>query len=167
MGNIARKPRGLLNFLQTQSGGENPDQLLESVRPTLDMFPFYAPDRLRASTQAINQAVAGFTGVTVPDGKAWLILALSVDITSITVSAHFAKISWHLERVPGQGVNGILLAENFYQQPATAAGSTIGLVNRFDTPIMASAGQVIAFRNDSSTANIVGQLELLYWEMDV
>lgn len=167
MGNIARKPRGLLDLLLTQSGGQNPSNLMESVRPTLDMLPFYLPERLDADTAAINQAVAGFTGITVPEGEVWLLLWLGVDLTSITVANHFIKYSWHLERIPGQGANGILLAEGFYQAPATAAGATVGLVQRLDYPVMASSGQIVAFRNDASTANAVGQLEIAYMRMSV
>lgn len=104
MPQVNRQPLALGNFLKYQSGGRNPDNLLEGVRPTIDAEQFYAPDRYRVATEAILMDRGQLEFVLVPDQQVWKILNASVQFT--LNAGESATWSFRVERIPGQGLNG-------------------------------------------------------------
>ena len=68
MAGINRQPSGFANLLQVQAGGTNPDNVSETVRPTLDIEPFYWPDRLRGIREPFNLAPGQADFIEVPEG---------------------------------------------------------------------------------------------------
>lgn len=88
---INRHPNGLLDFFGIKNGGRNPQYLLPSLSPTIDLLQHYA------QANAINTAyvyapaasvgggfLAGLDGVTdvvVPPTEMWLIAAMEMEIS--------------------------------------------------------------------------------------
>lgn len=72
MSRINRVPKGFLDFLGTQNQGDNPSELMQDVRPSIDLFPFFAAERVSLFSDSVNSAGA-LDGVTfvVPDGEVW------------------------------------------------------------------------------------------------
>lgn len=60
MSRINRPPSGLQQLLGSQNFGENPDELLQEVRPVIDCLPFFGADLLkvaRASGANVNEGL--------------------------------------------------------------------------------------------------------------
>jgi hypothetical protein len=102
---INRQPQGLSDFLLVRAGGLNPDDLSQSVRPTIDIEPYYQPDRLRAASVNFNNA-GTLDFIAVPEGEIWKVLGFGVEIDPATSTQGFMLSIWH-ERIPGQGLNGV------------------------------------------------------------
>ena len=84
---ISRRPAGLLDLLLTQQQGENPNDLLESVQPTLDLLRFYAPDRMEVAGTTLTHTGVGSNGsIEVPAGQTWLTFGVASSVTFATVN---------------------------------------------------------------------------------
>lgn len=120
MTQINKQPSGLSNFLGVQSGGQNPDDLSSIVRPVIDIEPFYTPDRLRAVSEAFSLNEGQIDFVEVPAGEVWKVVNLSLIQTGPTLN-HTNIIFFGMERIPGQGLNGVpwLSAELVINQNAS------------------------------------------------
>jgi len=73
VGKLNQVPDGLLSLLASKTDGVNPSELLESVRPAVDLLTFWTANDLNVET--LSAAFAGLdseVGVTVPDGELWL-----------------------------------------------------------------------------------------------
>ena len=81
MSAINRIPKGLQEFLGNTAMGKNPAELLQDVRPNIDMFPFWSTDSIRnkVTTGPIG-AIGQFVTIQVPQGEAWIPIAVSGDI---------------------------------------------------------------------------------------
>lgn len=78
---INTPPIGLQDLLGTQSFGSNPSELLLSVRPIVDLFPFLVADQLAQERAAANIAGAGQTmAIAQPQGTLWIPQILTVGI---------------------------------------------------------------------------------------
>lgn len=83
---IQRLPLGLLGLLGLKNTGQNPPEFLDSVRPALEMLPFYALDirqwNLSLSTAAQAQqtsTVLRFNGTAGPPAnRVWLVSRYTV-----------------------------------------------------------------------------------------
>lgn len=76
---VARPPSNLLDFVNTKALGRNPDELLEAVRPIIDLVPF-----IRSSSTQIRMVsgsdASGVTGIctttgthiVVPPDRTWV-----------------------------------------------------------------------------------------------
>jgi len=80
-------PQGLLDLLGTRALGQNPNELLQAVRPIVDMTPFWASGAAIQTFVAISGAVTAVNGVVptaqltqavVPIGKIWIPLTISL-----------------------------------------------------------------------------------------
>jgi len=72
---ISRRPGGFLDLLLTQQQGKNPGELLDTVQPSIDMLPFYCPERLTISTATNAVTTKGIqaNAVEIPAGENWLV----------------------------------------------------------------------------------------------
>lgn len=102
---ISRRPGGMLDLLLSQQQGQNPNDLKDDVQPGLDMFRFYAQDRL--NTESVSKAwtaVTANTEISVPSGEAWVVYALGAYGTFATVNQY---IELELFLI-GRGDNGLI-----------------------------------------------------------
>lgn len=162
MSGINRIPQGLIDFLLTQAGGRNPDNLLESVRPVLDIEPYYYPDRYRAEIKAFNLTELQFEAIVIPDGEVWRLLSATIDV--VMDVGEQAKMSLWIERMQPLGLNGVAIAgTKLINTMATAARSNVA---PFDLPAqyVLTGGQRIAVRCDWETGGggLVGDLHVSY-----
>jgi len=91
---IQRLPKALQDYLGNTAAGKNPSDLLEQVRPTIDLTPFWNCDQVRYRQQ--NLPVAATYGVTffvVPSGEVWLPLSLSAEITGSVIGESFSLVA--------------------------------------------------------------------------
>ena len=80
MGQINRVPTGLQSLLDSKNFGQNPSELLEQVRPTLDLFSLLAITRLRSIRLDLNAAtnVGDFVETSVAEGEIWIPVAYAI-----------------------------------------------------------------------------------------
>jgi hypothetical protein len=95
MGKINRPPIGLQSLLGSINFGVNPSELFETVRPTVDLFPFWAQQTWRIDQQTVNTAGFGTViTVTVPEGELWGIktVALRSEVLSASNDDFYQQI---------------------------------------------------------------------------
>lgn len=85
MGWINRLPRGLLSFLDTNTQGVNPAQLLETVTGNLDLEPFYR-SLVRYENLTVTAVGAAAStqaaSVFVPIDELWLLHGVSIQVNN-------------------------------------------------------------------------------------
>jgi len=76
MGKLNQTPDGLLSFLASKTDGTNPSELLEAVRPVIDLLAFWAPTGLTVETlSTVFNGLDSDIGVVVPNGEVWIVQA--------------------------------------------------------------------------------------------
>lgn len=152
---INRVPDGLQGILDSKTLGENPDDLLGDIRPTLDLRSLFLANagiRGDAATASVSAASLGMVvaPVTVPSGELWFVVSVSSDVvggltggdnyaTSPVVEittglgAHFLASHWGAEETINTGERGVTVA-NFSPEVIAPPGTVFGSV-----PIMAFA----------------------------
>jgi hypothetical protein len=155
MPQINRQANGLLDFLLVQSGGRNPDNLLESLRGVIDLSPYYEPDRLRVNFNAFSLNPGQQSTVhTVPEGEYWMVLTLGFIVTSDAneQNAQFLHSHGNISDAGG-GAAAPWVGPNEYNQPTTQAGagsrSQAGTKN-FERPRILTPDQFITILNCNS-----------------
>jgi hypothetical protein len=102
---ISRRPQGLLDLLLAQQQGANPGDLRDDVSSTLDLFEFYAVERMAISaTGTAIAAVDGQSSVTVPATEAWRLIAVSGAWTWATANQDL-KLSLQIRNVSGTNMH--------------------------------------------------------------
>lgn len=83
-GPISAQTRGFLSLLGLKNTGRNPGQLLDDVRPVVEMAPWYLAASAITQRFAVASAVAQSDLVLgwplVPDGQLWWVLEYSVSV---------------------------------------------------------------------------------------
>ncbi len=73
MSKVNQVPVGLQAFLGSKNLGRNPDELLNEIRPVVDIFPFLSGYQQTSSNSSGTANTDNFSlTVTVPDGEIWL-----------------------------------------------------------------------------------------------
>ena len=81
MSRINTPPIGLQDLLGSKNFGDNPSDLLEQVRPVVDLLPFWGTQKLKFAAESATTAGAGsVVELDVPENENWAIL-----------SAHFQR----------------------------------------------------------------------------
>jgi|SRR6516162_8194999 hypothetical protein len=96
---IGTIPQGLLSLMALKQTGANPNFLLETVQPSLDLTMFYAQRLMQdapglfpgasASTAALTTAQHGsqaFSGCVVPNNETWLVYACQAFVNTIAAA---------------------------------------------------------------------------------
>lgn len=141
MTEINRQPSGLSDFLQVQAGGQNPNDLSQGVRPTIDIEPFYWPDRMRGFNKAIALNTGGIEFVEVPEGEVWKLLTFGFSLNTIYAPDQSYSASLGVERLPGQGLNGIEFASVDYQNLLATQSHAPSYFVQFPHPLILTEGQ--------------------------
>ena len=104
---IFRAPTGLQDFLGTKSVGRNPDQLLQQVRPVVDLSQFWLQGAqwTEQSETSGTLAAPGVVGgaLTVPFGHVW------IPVMGVTVTSSLGVTDAGRARPAIIGQNAILL----------------------------------------------------------
>jgi hypothetical protein len=114
MGNINRVPLGLLSLLDSQTQGQAPATMLETVQSTYDMSALWLNARGLESIQAtaVAQIASGQANlsINVPEGELWAVISASARAYPTDVAAVPCTVD--LTFFPSQqtGVNTITLA---------------------------------------------------------
>lgn len=106
MSRINRLANGFLAYLGTQSLGDNPSQLEDSIRATVDLSRFYESLLVKQRLDALPSAPGGLAqNYTVPQGKVWMPLRASMQTQTVSGSADFCRFAIFISRPPG-GLSG-------------------------------------------------------------
>lgn len=100
MTQITRVPKGLQDLLGTKQFGKNPGELAQSVLPQLDLFPFYAAERLtwRRNNSPIASQGNG-PGFTIPVGEIWIPVGFSLQFNPGVATDFMLGVT--IEEAPG------------------------------------------------------------------
>lgn len=89
---IQRAPLGLLSVFDSKAGGVAPNQLSDTVQPTVDLQPMYGlyvRNRITASIAAAG-VVVGFNSLggllLVPAGETWRLLNLTGNVNNVVAA---------------------------------------------------------------------------------
>jgi len=170
MTGINRQPKGLSNLLGVQAGGENPSEFSGLIRGIMDMYPFYQVDRLRAFVEPYSLAVGQREFIEVPEGEAWLIEFMTVTVTSQTSASEFYSFSFGMERLIGQGLNGVELMAPPGIDVTSSLGAAIQVTGgQLPRPFMATAGQrlTLLLCDENQPGSIEGDFNVIYTLMNV
>jgi len=138
MSTINRLPRGLQSYFGNTAAGKNPAQLLQDVRPTVDLTPFWNGDSIKYRKEPGSVAATyGVSFIEVPLGESWIPLQLTYELTT-SVVGESVKIVCGI--ADGPALNRLNLADN---QPfvTTTAICTHSCQFNFDRISIISGGQ--------------------------
>jgi hypothetical protein len=166
---INRVPRGLQDLLNSVNLGVNPSDLLLTVQPGVDLFPFWGSEKL-ALFSAIGAAAVGGTDVQshiIPNGEAWMPLAWSIDANLVTVGdsiAFGARLDGHGMVFTGVFGAGVFLA---YQDRiiSTVAVQRATISYSWPIPVLLGPGNRFVTRcdNQSNSAGAATLVSSLYY----
>ena len=149
MSRINRVPFGLLDFLATKTQGDNPSQLLQEVRPTLDLTKFFIAERMEnfSEVQVSAAAAGGFT-FTVPVGEIWF--PVTASMTMIVADANGradlqVKGSGPIGGIGSGTGQSVIFQDRYFTQEFAA--STVGqqLSVNFNWPMVTGYGGDFVF----------------------
>lgn len=164
---ISRRPSGLLDLLLTQQQGKNPAEILDSVQPVMDLFPFYASARLtsaRATYTATGTGILAADSLAVPDGETWAVLNVSQH-WEFALSSDDIKSNILLLNL--QDASNVPLSTYEYFNPSVA-NEVMEKTLWFPQPMFLSSGMAFATQIgwfDQASTN--GYLTALYYRMSV
>lgn len=121
MSRVNTVPAGLQSLLGSTNFGDNPSELSEVLRPSLEQLPFLAAYAVRNETVLTGAATTGnFNRITVPLGEAWMILqAFAGNVSTLVIGQqgkHSIRVQMHnvdtdMTLAVGDHITGIALSE--------------------------------------------------------
>jgi hypothetical protein len=158
---IQQQPVGLLPALGIQASGTNPRFLMDEVRPTLDLMPFYGARALQGffqSDAAIGPGPNFTIDLPVPAGQVWRLLAANA-VLIVGAAAESAKISVGVFAAN----NAMVRIGNSGPQVAVNAAATLVCAAVLPEPLILMPGTRIQARYDdiSVAAARFGQVSAL------
>lgn len=163
---IARRPAGLLDLLLTQQQGRNPDDLLDTVQPVLDITKFYDAERVetKALTTSVS-ALGGFGGIGVDAGQVW-------KVYGVAFFNNFATVNQRIG-IAGEILNKQVSDFHYHNFGiVTATGATDVNVNSFmwPNPVHWTSGDTFRGRctsiNLDAQPNISVTMQMMYVRME-
>lgn len=103
MPKINTPPLGFQDVLGSKNFGANPDNFLQDVRPSLEMLPFYAVQKLqveRTTGSATTVSSPNQVAITIPAGEVWLVQSINASV-NVGAAVECAPIC-SLRALPGQ-----------------------------------------------------------------
>lgn len=91
MSRINRIPKGIQNLFGNVAAGMNPNELLQDVRPSIDLTQFWSVEQID-HVGAVGSFGAVFQQnlITVPAGQLWIPISFSLDITTTVIGESVA-----------------------------------------------------------------------------
>jgi len=165
---INRVPRGLQDLLNSVNLGVNPSDLSLQVQPGVDLFPFWASEKL-AMYGEIGVAPAANTDIQtyiVPNGQAWWPITWSMRCTLVTVG-DVISFGGRIEQ-NGMAQAGTVFAEGVFEmwQPRYVAASVndqVTIAKSWAQPVLFGPGnrfttRVAVFAPVGAAGSIVSNL---------
>ena len=171
MTEINRQAPGLNDLVQVQSGGKMPDDLAQTVRPTIDIEPYYLNQRLRGFSEGISLSASGKDFIEVPEGQLWLLNSIGVEETGKSTVGDVFAVTFSIEGLAGQGFNGVefLSSGNIGPRVGALVNSSLAFFRQLPRLIHVSAGQriVITLTDENLTIPVNGTFEITYYLLNV
>jgi hypothetical protein len=102
MSKIHRPPRGLQHLLGSQSFGQNPDELAQSVQPTLDLTGYYSSELLKTAVVTGALAADGQVG-SITFNAPVAIVAMGCEASTAISADEFVSWDLRLDDLGGTG----------------------------------------------------------------
>lgn len=130
MSQINRVPQGLQDLLFSKNFGSNPPNLLQDVRPTIDLFPMWASERLTTVRANFEfNSIGLVTSIPVPQGELWGVISASGQLDGALAVGNDVAFSIRVADIQGQ-------------QPLVDRGPVLASMFRIAT---LAVGQVVTF----------------------
>lgn len=172
MTNINRLPTGLQDLLQSKSLGQNPNDLVQTVQPTIAMLEFYLQDvpfNVWNVTSAFNGA--GTTQINdVADNEMWIVYTARLRAFPFAVGQH--SFGFNLVGIPASPVGltnevPICVYPQNYALSPTTIGDTLVTSPSVAFPMFWRAGQQFLTRVYASNGNVSYTQEILFKKLTV
>lgn len=168
MSRINRVPWGLQDILGSQSQGENPSELLQEVRPSFDMWPLWAQeriqyDRITGSITARGQNV----NIAVPDGEYWMPIAMYGGVAGFADIGTVIKIALFGLRVSPNTGNFFVFHESDLVT-STVVGELFHTTFPCESRVLYPPGTVFGSRTSEYVPTIgpdTLEFGILYWQL--
>lgn len=165
-GPVQLHPRGLLGLLQLKNHGKNPEQLLETIQPVLELKDWYLQGESAQSLSGnfLATGAANFSGAifssnaggvlfTPPVGRAWWVLDFSV-AAPVSAAGDIHRIGTVVSWVTGNGVVTALGPTETLNQAAAASVNPVLQVAMTRDPVLLIPGDRLGIRIVQSTAAV-------------
>ena len=171
MSKINTPPIGLQSLLGSQSFGDNPDDLLNGVRGSLDLLPFYSAVKGRFKSNSGARGSAGsFCKTTMGggvgnEGEAGLLLGASVNLAIIAGGANFSG-GIRLDNLPNISVPMWLQHTEYSTGTAPLPGSDFSALTWWaPQPIYLPNDAEVEAYATSLDANVTATLTIYYIQL--
>lgn len=166
MPSINRLPRGLRDLLNYQAGGENPSELLESIRAQLDVFPYVASDLFRGIVEPFSLAAGQADFIEVPAQQLWLWNTWHVRGDVGIGETFYFEIQ--LERVQDLGLSPVSIFGDQTQEMAPATNAfAVTQGQQLPRLMLLTPGQRIVVRNTFGIGTVTGNLSVTFFQLDI
>lgn len=166
MSKINRPPVGLQDLLGSKNFGENPAEFLQTVRPIVDLFPFWASQQFRVAKAANTSAGLGsVVELQVPADETWAVISASFGAQVINANEDFL-----LKVAVDDGLSGtswFVVAQEF-ESLTVLAGQLYHAI--WTPPNLFFLPPGYALRGIYASTNLVSrnfELDLLYYQLRV
>lgn len=145
MSQINRPPLGLQSLLGSQNLGDNPNNMLTDMRPTLDLLPFLTAQLLRQETVTGGRITPGTVASLQPfAGELWALKGLGAFNGAITGVGPFdLQLAFTMTKIAGGGsaeVHTLAVGDVL----SVSGGDNVGFAVNFDTPLILEPGITVA-----------------------
>lgn len=168
MGRINRTPSGLLDLLQSKTDGKNPQDLAETVAPTLDLLDLYLLQRISHEFIVTVASGPGATNLLdVTEGEVWGLFACGVQFIGAAVGQTM-DLYVSLQQFP-DAPSALSQVQIFAPPTLTAAAigdqATAAVV--FDRPIWLTPGLRIRLTSGSSSLSANASLNMSLYRLQI
>lgn len=164
MSKINTPPVGLQSLLGSQSFGDNPNDLLEQVRPIVDLTPFWGSNKLEVQWSSGNRAAPGNITSFAYDANFTRML-LGVSIYAPTPTAGTFRTAAYLNKANGLPSNQIHLIHT--DDPVTIiANDEYGWSFWLPQPVLLEPGIGLLFRSLQQTANATFNCTAIFYRLE-
>ena len=166
MSQINTPPFGLQSLLGSKNFGDNPGELLQEVRPMVDLLPFWGSQFFKALQVTATSAGQGvLVSTQVPEGKNWMIISATAGME--VLSSGDDLTSWVAVDPSPNGSESHVVASFSIINPNTP-GSPVYATWQPPFPFLLPSGYVL--QGGVWSANLTPRdvsLDVLYYELSV
>lgn len=164
MSKINTPPIGLQSLLGSQSFGDNPSDLLQQVRPAIDLLPFWGSTKLECQWSAGNRSAPGNITSFAYDAN-FARMLVGVAIYAGTPTAGTYQSAAYLSKINELPSNQIHLIHS--DEPTVVpASSEYGWSFWMPQPLILEPGIGISFRTLQQTANATLNCTAIYYRLE-
>lgn len=167
MSQINRPPGGLQQLLGSQNFGKNPDQLAQTVQPTLDLFPFFGSGLLRVVQSTGARVNEGLICNVEFFGRA-AIVAVSLEQTTAMTAAEPCQVGFALTNIAGDNPDtAVFFNTQSNVGQSFNASSLPAWAFCFPNPLLVESGTKLgAYFNFYAGVAETMRLRVLYYDLE-